>query len=69
MSIPHSYNGLFIEAHEDFLEGVKHQEINSCLRCGAYDPDYESCTIPSYERVYACPLHSEEYDEHEPNKQ
>ena len=32
---------------------------NPCSTCDAYDPDYESCTIPSVDKSYACPYNDE----------
>ena len=34
-----------------------------CLRCDCYDPDYE-CTMPAYDKYYACPLENEEFEQH-----
>lgn len=30
---------------------------NYCIRCDCYDSDY-GCTMPSYDRLYACPVES-----------
>ncbi len=30
--------------------------VNECYNCGAYDSDREGCTMPSYDKSYACPL-------------
>lgn len=35
-------------------------EKNPCLHCDCYDYDYESCTMPSCDIIYACPLHKDE---------
>ena len=35
---------------------------NPCLRCDCYNPDYEGCEMPSYDRIYACPLEAEEIE-------
>lgn len=35
----------------------KVKEINPCFGCGCYDPDYESCTMPSEDLEYACKLY------------
>ena len=37
-------------------------EKNPCLNCDCYDYDYESCTMPSVDLIYACPLYKEEVD-------
>lgn len=29
---------------------------NPCARCGCWDSDREGCTMPSCDRLYACPL-------------
>lgn len=29
---------------------------NPCLLCDCYDSDTESCTMPSSDRLYGCPL-------------
>ena len=31
-------------------------DMNPCLFCDCYDSDTESCTMPSSDRLYACPL-------------
>lgn len=45
--------------------GHKDDNYLTCLHCGAYDPDYGSCTLPSSERAYACPLAPDEIEEDE----
>lgn len=27
-----------------------------CFNCGFWDSDYETCTCPSMDKVYACPM-------------
>ena len=34
-----------------------------CLRCGCFDPDSGECTVPSWEKVYACPLYDKKEKE------
>ena len=34
------------------------REVNPCLDCGAYDPDF-GCMMPSTDMWYACPIESE----------
>lgn len=33
--------------------------MNRCLACSCYDPDSESCTMPSMDKWYACPIEAE----------
>ena len=33
--------------------------MSECYKCGFWDSDYESCTCPSYDKWYACPIESE----------
>ena len=40
---------------------------NPCLLCDCYDSDTESCTMPSSDRLYACPLEDDEYIDEENN--
>ena len=40
---------------------IKDEDEFICYRCGAWDSDYETCTIPSYEMEYACPKHAPKY--------
>lgn len=35
----------------------------TCLRCGCWDSECEACTMPSYDREYACPLYSKEEEQ------
>lgn len=30
-----------------------------CLTCGCWDSDAEGCTMPHYDKWYACPIESE----------
>lgn len=32
--------------------------MNECYRCGFWDSDYETCTCPSQDKWYACPIES-----------
>ena len=41
---------------------VKVQNDNECYSCSCWDSDREGCTMPSVDRVYACPLYSDEND-------
>lgn len=34
-----------------------------CHRCGFWDSDYESCTCPSTDMWYACPIESKKLDD------
>ena len=34
----------------------KMTDMNPCLYCDCYDSDTESCTMPSEDRLYDCPL-------------
>lgn len=38
-----------------------------CFFCDCYDPDSESCTMPSIDLTYACSLYADEADEKESN--
>ena len=38
---------------------------NPCLLCDCYDSDTESCTMPSSDRLYACPLEDDDFDRQE----
>ena len=35
--------------------------VNPCYCCECYDPDYESCTMPDTDHIYACRQHTEEF--------
>ena len=35
-------------------------DMNPCLLCDCYDSDTESCTMPSSDRLYACPLEGDD---------
>lgn len=35
------------------------RRIPPCYDCGAWDDEREGCTMPSLDRVYACPLEYE----------
>lgn len=46
--------------HEsNICECCQDDRRDPCLRCDCWDPDYESCTMPSYDRSYACPQFGE----------
>lgn len=36
--------------------------MRKCRICGFWDSDYESCTCPSTDRWYACPIESEKLE-------
>ena len=36
-------------------------DMNPCLHCDCYDSDTESCTMPSSDRLYACPLEDDDF--------
>lgn len=36
------------------------RRIPPCYDCGAWDDEREGCTMPSLDRLYACPLEDEE---------
>lgn len=38
---------------------MKKKRKNPCLSCGCWDSDAEGCTMPHYDRWYACPIESE----------
>ena len=40
-------------------------DMNPCLLCDCYDSDTESCTMPSSDRLYACPLEDNDFDRQE----
>ena len=35
--------------------------VNPCYGCDCYDPDYEGCTMPGIDRLYACDRFTEEF--------
>lgn len=35
------------------------RRINECNNCGFWNSDYESCTCPSADKWYACPVESD----------
>lgn len=35
------------------------RRIPPCYDCGAWDDEREGCTMPSFDRAYACPLEDE----------
>lgn len=39
--------------------------MNRCINCGCWDPDYETCTMPSTDKWYACPIESEKPENQE----
>lgn len=41
------------------------RRIPPCYDCGAWDDEREGCTMPSLDRVYACPLEYEGEDDEE----
>ena len=38
---------------------MKKKRKNPCLSCGCWDSDAEGCTMPHYDKWYACPIESE----------
>ena len=39
------------------------RRIPPCYDCGAWDDEREGCTMPSPDRLYACPLEYEEKED------
>lgn len=39
--------------------------MNRCINCGCWDSDYETCTMPSTDKWYACPIESEKPESQE----
>ncbi len=37
----------------------KKKQINKCNKCGFWNEDYGSCSCPSSDKWYACPIESE----------
>ena len=36
------------------------QNVNECYFCSCWDSDREACTLPAIDKIYACPLYSNE---------